>query len=114
MNMIFGLAFAWAAACFFLVIILDQVQVPSVLRKFAKTASSFSYTLYLVHYSILCILFYLCAQYLSPYLLFLFGMILSNCVAFFFASFTEKHYPTVSGHLKRLYAQAFGLRPSSH
>ena len=57
--------------------------------KAIRLIASYSYTLYLVHYSILSFIFAYFKEDYNPYYLFVFGLILSNIVSFIIGYYTE-------------------------
>ncbi len=78
----------------------SQYSVPAYLKKFATFIAGFSFTLYLLHYSLLDILFHAFGAELSPYLLLAIMFFLSNFLSIIVARFTEDKHKEFVGWLK--------------
>lgn len=70
----------------------SRPNVPVYLRKFSQWIAGFSFTLYLVHYTILEFLIRLYGEQVSPFLMLALMVVLSNIVSIVFAKFTEEKH----------------------
>ncbi len=77
-----------------------QYSVPVLLKRFSAYIAGFSFTLYLVHYSLLDTLFRVFNVIISPYLLLAIMFILSNLISIVIARFTEDKHKVLAGWLK--------------
>jgi len=66
-----------------------------------KFVASYSFTLYLIHYSWIIFLRSLLSNYFNPYVLVIIGVISVNLLAFAIAYFTEMRYKKLSGWLQK-------------
>lgn len=77
-----------------------DLRIKNFLREFIVFLASYSFSLYLIHYSIMDIANALLLDKLSPWLLFALTFMTSNLVAWILAKFTEHKYKTATLYLK--------------
>lgn len=65
-----------------------NIQFRPFIQRFIKVSASYSFTLYLVHYSVLDFIYTHLGSY-NPYLLFIAGYMVSNAIAFMIGSWSE-------------------------
>lgn len=96
-----------AFSLFFLLYALQKVESnrDTLLRKWITMMSRYSFTLYLIHYSVLEILI-LYKSHMSPYLLLVVSFLVCNLLAFVIAYFTEMRYRTLAKMIKRKWLQS--------
>lgn len=82
-----------AAAMYFFIVYANQSQfkVPRTTKKTIRILSKYSFTLYMLHYTIFTIFTTFKNSY-SPYLLFIVAFVLSNVFSLIIAYFTEMRY----------------------
>jgi peptidoglycan/LPS O-acetylase OafA/YrhL len=82
-------AFLMAVALWLIVDVFKDVQFPERLSKWIKFNASYSYTLYLLHYSILDFMYAHFRTSTNPYLLFVVGFIVSNVLSILIGRYVE-------------------------
>ena len=94
---------------YFLILWSNNLKVvfPSYLSKFIKLGSGFSFTLYLLHYSVLE--FALVSPQNTPIVRFFLYVIVSNVLSLIVAYFTEMRYKEFSTYLKRKFIKEYEL-----
>ena len=87
-------------ALYFLIIYLNHTQfkLHDIIKKCIRLWADYSFTLYLLHYSIFTIIALFKNSY-SPYLLFFIGVITSNVLSMVLAYFTEMRHKKVRKYL---------------
>ena len=82
-------AFLLSIALWLIIDLVKNTKIPTVLTKIIKYNASFSYTLYLTHYTILSFLQTHFSHSINPYVLFILGFILSNFFSILIGRYTE-------------------------
>lgn len=83
-------AFLLALALIYCVDLFSSVTVPSTVATIVRAGAGYSFTLYLVHYTVLDFLD-VHFKHINPYVLFAVGLIVSNVLGYYIALFTEQH-----------------------
>lgn len=97
-------AFFLSAAVYFMIVFLNSAKfvIPDKVVKIIRFFSNFSFTLYLIHYTVFVLLVTQKDTH-SPYLLFIIGVIISNVVAFTLAYYTEMRHRDLRSYLLKKY-----------
>lgn len=82
-------AFLLAFSLLMFIDVFRNVRFPIWLEKLIRINASYSYTLYLIHYSILAFIKAHYGSMANPYVLFIVGFIIANLVSFSIGYFTE-------------------------
>lgn len=92
-----------------------QSHIPAPVRTIVKYVSDYSYSLYLVHFSLLIYLQTVPSVRAHPAAAIVFGFLVTNVVAFGFWFLIERHYPSVRRGLRRtrVWQTLFPARPTS-
>ena len=92
-----------------------QSRIPAPVRTIVKYVSDYSYSLYLVHFSLLVYLQTVPRVRAHPSAAIVFGFLVANVVAFCFWFLFERHYPSVRRALRRtrVWQTLFPARPTS-
>ena len=113
--------FALILALMLLIIIdiFDQVRIPKSIVKFIRVQASFSYTLYLIHYSILDFFKAHFHEASNPYLLFAAGFVVANLISLAIGRFTEvvlteRVKRSLYGYVRNRERQKRAIRESRH
>ena len=90
-------------------------HIPAPLRTIVKYVSDYSYSLYLVHFSLLVYLQTVPAVRTRPAVAIVLGFLVANIVAFGFWFLIERHYPSVRRALRRtrFWQALFPARPTA-
>ncbi|MDD1743572.1 MAG: acyltransferase [Methanomassiliicoccales archaeon] len=99
----FAFPFFIALALLFAVLWLDGLksEVKPLLRRMLRFGAGYSFTLFLIHYSIYSLIVIFMNDGVSPWLLFLTSFLIANVMAALIAHFGETRYKTFSSFLKR-------------
>ena len=108
-NLLF--AFFLCLIILFIIIMLDQ-KTPFIgtRKKPIHFLASYSYTLYLIHYSIFALMINLKTD-MSGYLIFIIAFALSNVCAIVVAYFGEMRYKSVASYIKKKFMKPTGVTP---
>lgn len=92
-------------ALYFLIIYLNgtQFKLHNIIKRSIRLWADYSFSLYLLHYSVFTIIVLFKDEY-SPYLLFFAGVIISNILSMVVAYFTEMRHKKVRIYLFNLFA----------
>jgi peptidoglycan/LPS O-acetylase OafA/YrhL len=82
-------AFILALMLLLIIDIYENKRFSGFSKKLIKINASYSYTLYLTHYSILDFLYVQFKGLVNPYILFVLGFVLSNIVSFAIGYYSE-------------------------
>lgn len=82
-------AFSLAMILLILLDLTKDVSFSSLSTKIIKLVASYSYTLYLIHYSIISLIVVNFKGQYNPYYLFIFAFIISNIISFIIGYYTE-------------------------
>jgi len=89
-----------AVVVLLLIVLFSKINFGLRAKKLINFLADYSFTLYLLHYTVLNILISLFAKSVNPYLLFAAGLILPNLLSMAVAYFTEMRYRTFRIFLK--------------
>lgn len=84
----------------FLITLFNDVSFKDRTKKLINYFADYSFTLYLLHYSVIDLLINNFAKNINPYFLFIIAILSSNLIAIFVAHFTEKKYRVFREFLK--------------
>lgn len=90
-----------AVAISLLISYFNTVNFSEKIHKIINVLADFSFSVYLLHYSIISLLLLLFKDKINPYLFLIVAFFVSNIVAYYFAYFTEMKYKTLRSFLKR-------------
>ena len=82
-------AFLIAGCLFISIDLFSGIEVSKTATKIIRFSANYSYTLYLIHYSIYILLVKIFSDDIDPYILFSFGFMASNLIAAIVGYFTE-------------------------
>lgn len=101
----------WMSAAFFFWVCWLQMKdfrISPWFKKLTFLIASFSFTLYLIHYTVIDFLIHLLNDKFSPEMILVLSLLLSNLLSYFISLGTENRHKEFSGWLKRL----TGLSPA--